>query len=316
MNDEFPPIEKRVGRTSLKRPRGRVILPSEWIGQNVIVANKDRYVAILRGEHLHSQKRDRNLSIVKDVFEQILNNRSNGRKMFNIVTETWNPVTGCLHHCIYCWARNLANTKLKNSHRYKDGFNPSLNETEFRKRFKDGDFVFVSDMGDLFGDFIPRNWIIKVLERIKQFPKTHFLILTKNPGRFEKFLEVMPKNVILGATLETNRDNCYLENTISRAALPSLRYNAMKNLEWDKKFISVEPILDFDLEIFSDWLQEISPFMIYVGYDNYRNNLPEPLLGKTLKLLKKISEEALVVKKSIRCAWFEGLKGVIYDQKK
>jgi len=29
-------------------------------------------------------------------------------RMFDLVTETWNPITGCNHECVYCWARRLA----------------------------------------------------------------------------------------------------------------------------------------------------------------------------------------------------------------
>lgn len=317
MNDNLQPLEKRVGRSSRKRPRGRVILPTDWINRDIIVAISDKYIAIPKEEYTSLRNRNRNLSLVKTVFEQILNNRSNGRKMFNVVTKTWNPVTGCLHFCTYCWARKLATTKLKNSHRYKGGFKPSLNKGEFRTKFKEGDFVFVSDMGDLFGDFVPSEWIFRVIEHIKHFPKSFFLFLTKNPERYKKFLDIMPKNAILGATIETNRDLTYLEATISRAALPSIRYLAMKKLEWDKKFISIEPILDFDLGVLSKWIKDIFPFMVYAGYDNYGNKLPEPPLSKTLRLLVEISKMTFVVKKTVRPAWFEGLEGHLggYDEK-
>jgi len=309
MNDNLQPLEKRVGRSSRQRPRGRIVLPSDWIEKNIIVAPSDKYIAVPKEEYASLKNRNRNLSLVKRVFEQILNNKSNGRKMFNIVTKTWNPVTGCLHFCTYCWARKLATTKLKNSHRYKRGFKPSLNEREFRVKFGEGDFIFVSDMGDLFGDFMPPEWILRVIEYIKHFPKSFFLFLTKNPERYEKFLDIMPENAILGATIETNRNPTYLENTISRAALPSMRYAAMKKLEWDKKFVSIEPILDFDFEVLSEWIEEIFPFMVYVGYDNYSNKLSEPPLSKTLRLLKEISKMTFVVRKTIRPAWFESLEG-------
>lgn len=317
MSDNLQPLEKRVGRSSRQRPRGRVMLPSDWIERNIIVAPSDKYVAVPKEEYTSLKNMNRNLSLVKTVFEQILNNRSNGRKMFNIVTKTWNPITGCLHFCTYCWARKLATTKLKNSHRYKEGFKPRLNEREFRTKFKEGDFVFVSDMGDLFGNFMPREWILRVIEHIKHFPKSFFLFLTKNPERYEKFLDAMPQNAILGATIETNRDLAYLENTISRAPLPSIRYLAMKKLEWDKKFVSIEPILDFDLEVFIEWIKDIFPFMVYAGYDNYDNKIPEPPLNKTLRLLEEISKITFVVRKTVRPAWFERLEGHLgaYNEK-
>jgi len=47
--------------------------------------------------------------------------------------------------------------------------------------------------------------------------------------------------------------------------------------------------------------------MVYVGYDNYDNRLPEPPLKKTLMLLDDLSEMTFVVRKTIRPAWFEGI---------
>ena len=167
---------------------------------------------------------------------------------------------------------------------------------------------FVSDMGDLFGEFIPSEWIVKVIEHIRKFPRTYFLFLTKNPGRYAEFLDIMPSNAILGATIETNKDNLYVENKISRAPLPSVRIRAMIDLEWDKKFVSIEPVLDFDLEIFTEQLTKIAPLMIYIGYDNYNNRLPEPPLSKVLALIDELSEgPIMVVRKTLRPAWFEGL---------
>jgi DNA repair photolyase len=274
----------------------------------VVTRSNSEYLENFKEEYSYLKKRAYNLFLVKTLFEHILNDRSNGRKMFNVVTKTWNPVTGCLHNCSYCWARDLATTKLRNSHRYREGFCPSLNKEEFRHRFNKGDFIFVSDMGDLFGDFIPDEWILKVIEHAKQFPQTYFLFLTKNPAKYEKFLDNMPMNAILGATIETNRDKEYSENAVSRAPSPSARYTEMKKLEWDKKFISIEPVLDFDFTVFYKWIEEIFPFMVYIGYDNYFKRLSEPPLSKTTKFAEELSKLMLVVKKSIRPAWFESLE--------
>jgi hypothetical protein len=267
-------------------------------GKNIEVS-KEEYQSLL--------KRNRNLSLIKNILENILNNKSfNSKgKMFNLVTGTWNPVTGCQHECKYCWARALATTKLKNSYRYSNGFKPMLNEGEFRSKFKKGDFIFVSDMGDLFGDFMPSDWIRKVIDHVRHFPDASFLFLTKNPFRYNEFLFEMPENAILGATIETNNDQILQTHNISRAPSPSKRYIAMRDLEWDKKFIAIEPILDFDLETFSAWIEDIFPFLVYVGYDNYSNRLAEPIMSKTLSLIESISENMLVIRKTIRPAWFE-----------
>jgi DNA repair photolyase len=238
------------------------------------------------------------------MIDRSLNKKTNG-KMFNIVTATWNPISGCLYNCNYCWAKDLATTKLKNSHRYTKGFKPSLNETEFRSKFGRGDLIFVSDMGDMFGDFTPDEWIKQVLDHIRSFPDADFLFMTKNPKRYLKLLPYMPKNAILGATIETNIDEIVQTDKVSNAPLPSERYEAMKALDWDRKIVSIEPVLDFDLKTFTKWIDEINPFIVYVGYDNYCHKLREPTLKLTTELLNKLPETALVIRKAIRPAWFE-----------
>ena len=55
--------------------------------------------------------------------------------MFDVITKTWNPVIGCKHNCSYCWARNLAETRLAHMDKYKDGFKPNIAEYELKKNF-------------------------------------------------------------------------------------------------------------------------------------------------------------------------------------
>jgi len=267
-----------------------------------------RKIAFSEEDYLSLLKRDHNLALIKNTLEGILNRKTKG-KMFNIVSRTWNPVTGCLYNCNYCWARNLAATKLQNSHRYSRGFRPSLNESEFCSKFGKGDLIFVSDMGDLFGAFIRSEWITRVLDQISRYPEAEFLFMTKNPQRYQEFLPFIPKNAILGVTIETNNDEIVQIDKVSTAPLPSERYDYMKNLDWDRKLVSIEPILDFDLKTFKRWIEDINPFLVYVGYDNYNHKLREPLLESTLKLISEISENALVIRKTIRRAWFEDIQG-------
>ncbi len=252
-------------------------------------------------------EKNRNLISIKKMIESILGKKSNG-KMFNIVTATWNPISGCLYKCNYCWARDLAETKLKKAERYAKGFKPSLNEREFASKFGKGDLIFVSDMGDMFGSFVPAIWIKKVLNHIRQFPEADFLFMTKNPRRYLEFLPIIPMNVVLGATIETTNDEIVQLDKVSTAPLPSERFDAMKTLEWGRKIVSIEPILDFELDTFIDWIRDINPFIIYVGYDNYCHNLREPTLKNTMNFLSRLPESSLVIKKSIRPAWFEGNK--------
>lgn len=224
------------------------------------------------------------------------------KRMFEDVSETWNPVTGCLHSCAYCWARRLASRLSKALDKYKDGFEPRIHDREFSRGFEGG-LVFVCDMGDLFGSWVPREWIVRVLVHIGKYPDTSFLLLTKNPSRYREFLDIMPRNAVLGATIETNRDD--LATKYSNAPPPSERYMAMRGLEWGAKVVSVEPIMDFDLEVFVGWIREIRPRTVYVGYDNYNSMLPEPPLVKTLQLVERVSGFARVVRKTMRPPWWK-----------
>jgi len=165
---------------------------------------------------------------------------------------------------------------------------PRLIEKEMKKQFKAGEFIFVCDMCDLFAEAVPDELIAKVITHTVRFPQTTFLFLTKNPKRY--FGWIFPENVICGATIESNRD--YPE--ISKAPLQFNRVNAMTNLKHSRKMISVEPIMDFDLDDFTTYLQAIAvnPTLefIYFGYDNYNNGLPEPSITKLKKLLKNLKE--------------------------
>jgi len=291
-------VEKFVSKL---KPRegtevGHIYLPKEFIGKEVVVVPKD----VFSKHELLPQGNGFKLLLKRHRSLCKLIEREHSTKMFSIVTETWNPVTGCLHHCRYCWARRLAETKLKNSKRYSNGFAPRLNKGEFSKRFKGG-VVFVSDMGDLFGEFIPDEWIELVLKHVKKFPNTFFLFLTKNPLRYHDF--DFPENAILGATIETDDNEVYAG--ISKAPKPSERIKAMMELDWDAKFVSVEPILDFSLR-FWEKIERINPLMVYIGYDNYGHKLPEPTLDRTLSLVKKLRDDGfLVLRKTIRRAWHE-----------
>ena len=128
-------------------------------------------------------------------------------RMFPCITATWNPVTGCLHNCKYCWARKLVEGKLRYSEKYRQGFKPNLWEGAFDTQLGKNKFVFVCDIGDLFGEWVPRAWIEKTLNRITELHSSNvFMFLTKNPKRYEEFLSLYPENIILGTTLESNND--------------------------------------------------------------------------------------------------------------
>jgi len=218
-------------------------------------------------------------------------------RMFKEVTKTWNPVVGCLHGCVYCWARRQAKRQ-KRRCLYCYRFVPHFHPERLQRVPKSG-LVFVCDMGDLYGDWIHPEVIRQVIEVEIDYPDVTFLSLTKNPRRYHKFDS--PDNAILGATIETTEGT----GRISRAPMPAVRAGAMMTLRRDRKFGTIEPILNFDLPRFVRWIKDVDPKFVYVGYDNYGHRLPEPSLAKTKALIAELSEFTEVRCKTIRPAWWE-----------
>lgn len=215
-------------------------------------------------------------------------------KMFSFINKTWNPIAmKCRHGCLYCWAEALKKGRLKNARRYRNlngliearrkmgdsDCSAMLMTEELSKRFRAGDYVFVEDMGDLFGSWVPAQWIYEVLKVIEACPDAKFLLLTKNPARMLDYR--FPENVVCGCTIETTLNI----REVSKAPDPMDRYLAMKELNHPHKMICIEPIMDFEPAKFLCWIDEIKPELIVIGYDNYNNGLPEPSLAKTKKFI-------------------------------
>ena len=207
---------------------------------------------------------------------------------------TWNPVVGCEHNCSYCYARNLALGRLRLLPQYQD-FKPYLVKAELLSSFRSG-LIFVCDMGDLWGRWVPREWIEQVLAVVERSPDATFLMLTKNPLRYMEFVRQFPPNIILGATIESNLPY----PAITDAPDPGSRAWALACIPWNRKFVSIEPILDFDLNVLPQRIELVKPQFVYIGYDNWGNNLPEPTLEKTKELIKALERFTEVRIKTLR----------------
>lgn len=158
---------------------------------------------------------------------------------------TWNPVTGCKHGCKYCYARDIANRF------YKEKFEPTFRErrlsaprnTPTPKSKHVGDRnVFVCSMADLFGEWVPQNWIDDVLAQVDMHRQWNFLFLTKNPKRL---VEIdWPPNAWVGTTIDCQKRVGPAEE-------------AFANIKATVKFVSCEPLLEElefnNLSVF-DWI--------------------------------------------------------------
>lgn len=182
---------------------------------------------------------------------------------------TWNPVTGCLHGCEYCYARSIA-------HRF--GFHasePDINERillecpvsggkkvpypfDFQPTFhkyrlneyikKSGRNIFVCSMADLFGNWVPDEWIMEVFKSCEKAPQHNYLFLTKNPGRYCDLYRkgILPdrNNMWFGATYDhSNWSNHRVKGRLSTYSGHDAGDFYFPMYPEKRRFVSMEPLL-------------------------------------------------------------------------
>lgn len=156
---------------------------------------------------------------------------------------TWNPVTGCRHGCPYCYAALTAKRfggfdtgrarcrpdglKIldepvqriqKNGKKAGAPFPFFFEPTFHRYRLDEPEraelprSIFVCSMADLFGRWVPTEWIVQVIDACVAAPQHNYLFLTKNPQRYLELdqLAILPRkgNFWYGSTV-TNENTPY-----------------------------------------------------------------------------------------------------------
>ena len=121
---------------------------------------------------------------------------------------TWNPITGCNHTCPYCYARDIAE-RFTGTPAFPNGFTPTFRadrlSAPLNYRPRDSEDprerrIFTGSMTDLFGRWVPAEWINAVLKTTKDANAWEFLMLTKFPKRMAEF--DIPPNVWMGTSID------------------------------------------------------------------------------------------------------------------
>ena len=228
---------------------------------------------------------------------------------------SWNPVTGCLHGCEYCYARNIAKRfsgkrDLKYGIRamlmepmridgkispYPFGFKPTFHAYKLEEyKDKEARDIFVCSMADLFGEWVPDEWIEEVFKACKAAPQHNYLFLTKNPARYIE--------------LENDRklpwsDNFWFGTSVTKQS---------DNYTWfkDKKFhwfLSIEPLLE-DLKNMD--VQNPLPEWIIIGAETGRRKdrvIPRCEWIKNIVDQCKKYDVPVFMKSSLASIWGEPL---------
>jgi DNA repair photolyase len=212
--------------------------------------------------------------------------------------KTWNPFKGCEFGCTYCVPSFQRQSKRQKS-LCMDCYNytPHCHKDRLKK-IPSARIVFVCGNADI--SFCPDNFTLKILEQIvdhnKRAPHKTYFFQSKRPAYFGPFLSKFPDNVILLTTLETNRDEGY--SSISKAPCPSDRYRQFRALDYPRKVVTVEPLLDFDLDIFASWIENISPEYVWLGFNSKPESvaLPEPSEEKAQQFGQRLGTAGIKIR--------------------
>lgn len=173
-------------------------------------------------------------------------NKQNDGKWWDI---SWNPVVGCSKcspGCLNCWAEKMAyrlacmrpnkyRTVITN-HIGKWNGCVAMDESALDKplHWHKPRRIFVCDMGDLFHEKVPFEFIDKVMDIINICRQHTFLFLTKRPKRILKYIEHIEafrwhSNILLGVTVCTN--------------VEKWKINVLRAIPAAHRFVCFEPLL-------------------------------------------------------------------------
>lgn len=176
------------------------------------------------------------------------------------VDDIWNPITGCSLSCEYCYARKNSvrfsgdiqkNLMSKNYKKYKEfyildkpfiseaggtlnypfGFIPTFHKyrLNYPQKRKNGCNILVGEMGDMFEERIPDEWINLIFSECLKYMQHNYFFISQNVKRYCDY------------KVPTGHDNFWYGTTITKEE-EMIRFNSLP--AYCRTFVNMEPILE------------------------------------------------------------------------
>jgi len=205
--------------------------------------------------------------------------------MYDFITHTFNTVKGtCPHGYTYCYMRRFGEQKPVR-------FDAKELKTDLGAR----NFIFVGSSCDMWAEDIPNSWISETLGKCREADLDAFLFQSKSPWRFEPWAGSIPAGSILCTTVETNRT---YRNVMGICPTPWSRALSMANLSTFRRFVTIEPIMDFDFDALVELVKRCEPEQVNIGADSGGNHLPEPSAEKVRALIDELQKFTTIARKT------------------
>jgi protein gp37 len=169
---------------------------------------------------------------------------------------TWNPVSGCLRGCKYCYAREIAERKDDSTRAvFPVGFTPLFHRerlsapqnhklpSDVNSNPRNGR-VFVCSMADLYGQWVPDTWIEQIHDVCSRNQQWEYLLLTKFPERYNR-VRSLPPTAWAGTSVDEQKRVRIAENAFRNIGNVAVKWLSLEPLREELRFT--------DLSMF-DWV--------------------------------------------------------------